>query len=85
MNAVRREDLDLMICQTPDCIAQHSGNRQHALDTYQAQMKAYEPLIAYPGEREIYQKCRPPGPNTCWPVTADLTLSKPEKPATRST
>ncbi len=56
MNAVRREDLDLMICQTPDCIAQHSGNRQHALDTYQAQMKAYEPLIAYPGEREIDQK-----------------------------
>jgi methyl-accepting chemotaxis protein len=56
MNTVRREDLDLMICQMPDCIAKHSLNRQHALDTYQAQVKAYEPLVSYPGEREIYQK-----------------------------
>ena len=56
MNAVRREDLDLMMCQTPDCIAQHSGNRQHALDTYQAKVKGYEPLVTNPGEREIYQK-----------------------------
>ena len=56
MNTVRREDLDLMMCQTPDCIAQHSGNRQHALDTYQAKVKGYEPLVTNPGEREIYQK-----------------------------
>ncbi len=56
MNTVRREDLDLMICQTPDCVAKHSANRQNALDTYQVQIKAYEPLISYPGEREIYQK-----------------------------
>ena len=56
MNTVRREDLDLMICQTPDCIAKHSGNRRNALETYQTQMKAYEPLVSNPGEREIDQK-----------------------------
>jgi methyl-accepting chemotaxis protein len=56
MNTVRREDLDLMICQTPDCIAKHSANRRNALETYQTQMKAYEPLVSNPGEREIDQK-----------------------------
>jgi len=56
MNTVRREDLDLMICQTPDCIATHSGIRQNALDTYQAKVRGYEPLASYPGEREMYQK-----------------------------
>ena len=45
-----------MICQTPDCIAKHSGNRRNALETYQTQMKAYEPLVWNPGEREIDQK-----------------------------
>jgi methyl-accepting chemotaxis protein len=56
MNAVRREDLDLMLCQTPDCTASHSRNRQQALDAYQKSLKTYEPAIAYPGEPELYQK-----------------------------
>ena len=53
---VRREDLDLLLCQTPACSSAHNTNRQKALADYQANVKAYEPRISYPGERELYQK-----------------------------
>jgi methyl-accepting chemotaxis protein len=55
-NTMRSEDLNLLLCQTPACTATHSANRQNALSDYQASIKAYEPRINYPGEREIYQK-----------------------------
>jgi methyl-accepting chemotaxis protein len=55
-NTMRRADLDLLLCQTPACTATHSANRQKAAADYQAGIKAYEPRISYPGEREIYQK-----------------------------
>jgi methyl-accepting chemotaxis protein len=85
MNAVRREDLDLMMCQTPDCIAQHSGNRQHALDTYQAKVKGYEPLVTNPGEREIYQKMQATWTQYTQVSDRGLDLVKAGKPVTRST
>jgi methyl-accepting chemotaxis protein len=56
MNVIRREDLDLMLCQTPACTSTHSANRQKSIDAYQKSIKAYEPRISYPSEREIYQK-----------------------------
>ena len=52
----RRADLDLLLCQTPECTAQHNADRQKAFADYQAGIKAYEPRISYPGERELYQK-----------------------------
>ncbi len=52
----RRADLDLLLCQTPECTAQHNADRQKAFAGYQAGIKAYEPRISYPGERELYQK-----------------------------
>jgi methyl-accepting chemotaxis protein len=55
-NTMRREDLDLLLCQTPACTASHSANRQKAEADYQAGIKAYETRISYPGERELYQK-----------------------------
>jgi methyl-accepting chemotaxis protein len=55
-NTMRSEDLNLLLCQTPACTAMHSANRQKALADYQAGIKAYEPKISYPGERELYQK-----------------------------
>jgi methyl-accepting chemotaxis protein len=55
-NTVRIQDLDLLLCQTPECTTAHSAKRQKALDDYQTSLKAYEPMISYPGEREIYQK-----------------------------
>jgi methyl-accepting chemotaxis protein len=56
LNVLRRADLDLMLCQTSECSAKYSGMRQNALADYQAELKTYEPLIVYPGERELYEK-----------------------------
>jgi methyl-accepting chemotaxis protein len=55
-NAVRREDLELLLCQTPACSTDHGDKRQKAVDIYQTDVKAYEQYINYPGERELYQK-----------------------------
>jgi methyl-accepting chemotaxis protein len=41
---------------TPACSADHSAKRQTALDNYQKDVKTYEPLVSYPGERELYQQ-----------------------------
>jgi methyl-accepting chemotaxis protein len=53
---IRSEDLELLLCQTPACSANHGAKRQKALDTYQADLKAYAATISYPGERELYEK-----------------------------
>ena len=53
---IRREDLDLLLCQTADCTATHNENRQKAITEYKAQIKVYEPMVSYPGERELFQK-----------------------------
>ena len=55
-NTVRREDLDLLLCRNPACLTEHGAKRQKSIDDYQADIKLYEPMIGYPGERELYQK-----------------------------
>ena len=55
-STVRREDLELLLCQTTACSTDHGTKRQKALDNYQSSLKAYVPAISYPGEKEIYQK-----------------------------
>jgi methyl-accepting chemotaxis protein len=42
VNQVRREDLDLLLCQGADCTESHTAT--------------YEPDISYPGEKQLYQK-----------------------------
>src|ERR1035438_150633 len=56
INSVRREDLELLLCQTPACSTDHGAKRQKAIETYQNSVKAYEPRISYPGEGELFQK-----------------------------
>jgi methyl-accepting chemotaxis protein len=56
IDLVRRSDLALLLCQTPECTALNTAQRQRALDEYRAALKGYEPLIGHPGEREFYQK-----------------------------
>ena len=56
IDSTRRWDLALLLCPSDTCIAHDSQKRQEALNEYQSALKAYEPLIAYPGERELYQK-----------------------------
>jgi methyl-accepting chemotaxis protein len=55
-NTVRREDLELLLCQTPACTTDHGSKRQKGLEDYQSGLKKYEPLISYPGEKENFQK-----------------------------
>jgi methyl-accepting chemotaxis protein len=55
-NSVRREDLELLLCQTVACSASHNAARQKALADYQAAVKIYEPSVSYPGERELFEK-----------------------------
>jgi methyl-accepting chemotaxis protein len=56
LNSVRGQDLYLLLCTTQACNAAHSVLRQQALVDYAAALKAYEPLVSYPGERELFQK-----------------------------
>jgi methyl-accepting chemotaxis protein len=55
VNVERREDLELMLCQTPACTADHSTKRQKAIAAYQEAVKAIEPLLL-PEDRDPYQK-----------------------------
>jgi methyl-accepting chemotaxis protein len=54
VNIERREALELMLCQTPACMADHSAKRQKSIAQYQDSLKAMEPLIV-PEERGQYQ------------------------------
>ena len=57
VNTVRREDLDLLLCQTPTCIADHTVKRQREITAYQESLKKYERYASYyPGEHDLYQK-----------------------------
>ena len=56
MNGLRRADIDLMICLTPECVANHSRNRSEALDSFQTDMKKYEPMVNGDEEQARYQK-----------------------------
>jgi methyl-accepting chemotaxis protein len=55
-NTMRREDLELLLCQTPACTSDHTAKRQKGLESFQTNLKIYEPMVSYPGERELYQK-----------------------------
>jgi methyl-accepting chemotaxis protein len=56
MNALRREDFDVLVCQTPACVEKHMQSRQEAIQEYESSLRKYETMISYPGERELYQK-----------------------------
>jgi methyl-accepting chemotaxis protein len=55
INAERREDLELMLCQTPACTASHGARRQKAIADYQSALRAMDPLILSQ-ERDSYIK-----------------------------
>src|ERR1035438_3226069 len=55
-NSVRRAELALILCPTTECTTHYQQVRQKAIDEIHSTGKLYEPLISYPGERELYQK-----------------------------
>ncbi len=56
MNALRRQDFDILLCQTSDCTAKHTQLRQQAIQDYETSLRKYEASISYVGERDAYQK-----------------------------
>ena len=56
LNVLRREDLDLALCQDQACVTNNLATRQQALNDYSNDMRIYEPMVSYPGERELLQK-----------------------------
>jgi len=54
ISGVRRADLGLALCSTPECILHFEQVRQKSVDAYSAAAKRYEPLISLSGERELY-------------------------------
>jgi methyl-accepting chemotaxis protein len=54
--SVRRSELALILCSTPECTAHYREVRQQSLDAFQAAAKDYEPLISSPEERDVYQQ-----------------------------
>lgn len=55
---LRRQDLNLLLCQSAACTAEHTAARLDSLTRYQQAWKAYEPMISYPGEREVADRIR---------------------------
>jgi methyl-accepting chemotaxis protein len=55
-NSVRRTELALILCPTQECADHYRLARQKAIADLQSVEKAYEPLISYPEDRELYEK-----------------------------
>jgi len=56
INVLRRADLDMLLCQTPVCVATDKERRRKSIADYQAAVKAFEPFVATPRERELEEK-----------------------------
>jgi methyl-accepting chemotaxis protein len=55
-SSIRRDDLNLMLCQTQACTDEYRADRQQSLDLYRKAIQTYEPLITNQDERSTYQK-----------------------------
>jgi methyl-accepting chemotaxis protein len=53
VNTERRESLEILLCQTPACTADHSAKRQKAVAAYRDALSAMEPLVI-PQDRDHY-------------------------------
>ena len=55
-NNARREDLDLLLCSTPACTAEHTAKLESDFALFKADLAKYEPVATYPGESELLKK-----------------------------
>ncbi|HEU5350389.1 MAG TPA: methyl-accepting chemotaxis protein [Terracidiphilus sp.] len=56
LNDLRLEDLQLMLCQTPQCTAERQADRQQAIDDFQTAVKDYQDTIESAAERTALEK-----------------------------
>ena len=57
-NASRRAELAMLLCPTPDCKNIEQQRFQKAEQDYTQALQSYEPLISYPGEKDLYTSFR---------------------------
>ncbi len=55
-NAGRRAELALLLCPASDCRQMEQQRYQQAREDYNRALQSYIPMIAYPGEREMYNQ-----------------------------
>jgi methyl-accepting chemotaxis protein len=58
VSTIRRTDALLLLCDTPECTARLTPKRVKYVASYREAMQAYEPLVTYPGERELFEAIR---------------------------
>jgi methyl-accepting chemotaxis protein len=54
-NALRQADLSLLDCASAECTTRYQKDRQQAVSQVQGAEKAYEPMINYGEERELFR------------------------------
>jgi len=56
LNQVRRSDLVLALCPSPDCVARETASREKAVEDFRASMSAYAPHETRDHERDLAQQ-----------------------------
>ncbi|WP_420237894.1 methyl-accepting chemotaxis protein [Telmatobacter bradus] len=52
--SVRRADGFIALCDDSACVQKYKAHRLQAIDNYKKYLAQYEPMISYPGEKELY-------------------------------
>ncbi len=52
-NTMRRQDLDLLLCTTPECTTQHTTDRDKAVNTYLDEVRQYDAFVNTPEEKQL--------------------------------
>ncbi len=58
VSAIRRTDVMTSICEDKACIDDYRVRRLKFIDDYKAALAKYEPMVTYPGERELFTSFR---------------------------
>jgi methyl-accepting chemotaxis protein len=58
MASIRRSEAMLLLCNDSDCKQTYLNRRKAAVDALNKQFAIYEPMISYPGEKDLYDGIR---------------------------
>ena len=56
--SIRRSDGFIALCDDKACVETYKARRQKSIDNYKKYLAQYEPMVSYPGERELYTSFR---------------------------
>ena len=54
LNLMRRQELDLLVCTSAECLSRHFALRRGAIETFEGKMKLYEPLVDRGEEHNVF-------------------------------